>query len=84
MLLQLVFKANEVRFLTLRMFVDGHALRCLKRVLKDYSLSQRWQASLASLVGYTSCRAVYVCTLVYIDMVEVASSKNATLESIEQ
>ena len=38
MLLQLVLKANELRFLTLHMFIDGHALYCLERALKDCEL----------------------------------------------
>ena len=38
MLLQLVLKANELRFLTLDMFIDGHALYCLERALKDCEL----------------------------------------------
>ena len=68
MLLQLVLKANELRFLTLHMFIDGHALYCLERALKDCELIAKpaMQPSLASFVGYTGCRVVCVCVPVYI------------------
>ena len=67
MLLQLVLKANELRFLTLHMFIDGHALYCLERALKDCELIAKpaMQPSLASFVGYTVQSSVCLCTRLY-------------------
>ena len=68
MLLQLVFKANDLRFLTLHMFIDGHALCYLKRALNDCELiAKPAMATFPSLfLGYTGLGAVCVCVPVYI------------------
>ena len=68
MLLRLVLKANELRFLTLHMFIDGHALYCLERALKDCELiAKPAMATFPSLFCrlYWVQSGVCLCTRLY-------------------